>query len=97
MRTLSRIDVVAQAYSEPDRARLLRLSFAQEAHMARLLFSCVLVTVVGVGSAWAHHTVPGRVHPTVTITQPVLADGKPLAAGTYELWVSEDRPDVGAG
>jgi hypothetical protein len=65
--------------------------------MARLLFSCVLATVVGAGSAWAHHTVPGRVHPTVTIAQPVLADGKPLAAGTYELWISEDRPEVGAG
>ena len=64
--------------------------------MGRLLLSCIVATL-GAGSAWAHHTMPGRSHPSVTITQEVLADGKPLAAGTYELWITDERPDVGAG
>ena len=65
--------------------------------MTRLLLSLILTLAVGVTSAVAHHTMPGRAHPTVTVPQEVLADGKPLAAGTYELWVTDERPDVGAG
>lgn len=34
---------------------------------------------------------------TVTITETVKADGKPLAPGTYEIWILDDRPDVGTG
>jgi hypothetical protein len=33
----------------------------------------------------------------MTITEPVRADGKPLAPGTYEVWILDDRPDVNAG
>jgi hypothetical protein len=65
--------------------------------MSRLLLSCAVAGLFGVTSAWAHHTMPGRTHPTVTITQSVMADGKPLAAGTYEIWITNERPDVGAG
>jgi hypothetical protein len=65
--------------------------------MSRLLLSCGVVAMFGVGSAWAHHTAPGRTHPTVTIAKSVMIDGKPLAAGTYQVWVTTERPDVGAG
>lgn len=65
--------------------------------MSRLLLSCCVAAVLGVSSAWAHHTMPGRTHPTVTLNQSVMVDGKPLAAGTYEIWVTNERPDVGAG
>ncbi len=61
----------------------------------RLLFSCLIAGSLGVGNAWAHHTEPGKAHPvttTVRITQPVLAGGQPLAPGTYELVVTDERP-----
>jgi hypothetical protein len=56
-----------------------------------------MAAVFGISSAWAHHTTPGRVHPKVTITQPVMADGMPLAPGTYEIWITDERPAAGAG
>jgi hypothetical protein len=65
--------------------------------MSRVLLSCLVAGVFGVSSAWAHHTVPGRVHPKVTITESVMASGQPLAPGTYEIWITEERPDTGAG
>ena len=65
--------------------------------MSRLLLSCGVVAMFGVGTAWAHHTVPGRTHPTVTLSKSVMIDGKPLPAGTYQLWITSERPDVGAG
>lgn len=65
--------------------------------MSRLLLSCLVAGVFSATTVFAHHTTPGRVHPTVQITQQVLADGKPLAPGTYEIWITDERPDVGAG
>jgi hypothetical protein len=65
--------------------------------MTRLLLSCAVVGAFGVSTALAHHTVPGRTHPTVQITQEVKADGKPLAPGTYEIWITDERPNVNAG
>ena len=64
--------------------------------MSRLLLSCVIAAAFN-ASVFAHHTMPGRTHPTVQITQQVMVDGKPLPAGTYEIWVTNERPDVGAG
>jgi hypothetical protein len=66
----------------------------------RVLFSCLVASSFGVGNAWAHHTVPGRMHPvmtTVNITQPVLAGGQPLAPGRYELIVTDESPAREAG
>jgi hypothetical protein len=66
----------------------------------RLLFSCMLMASLGIPDVWAHHQVAGRVHPAVTtvrITQPVLAGGQPLAAGTYELVVTDERPPAPSG
>jgi hypothetical protein len=36
-------------------------------------------------------------HPTVTISQQVMVDGKPLAPGTYDIYVTDERPSTGAG
>ena len=65
--------------------------------MSRLLFSWMVVAMLGVSTAWAHHTAAGRVHPTVTITRTVMADGKPLPPGKYDIWITEERPTTGAG
>jgi hypothetical protein len=65
--------------------------------MSRLLLSCCVAATFGVSSAWAHHTTPGRTHPSVTINQQVMVDGTPLPAGTYQIWVTNERPEVGAG
>jgi hypothetical protein len=69
----------------------------KEAEMSRLLLSCLVAGALGGISVWAHHTVPGRSHPSVTLTQQVMADGKPLPPGTYEIWISDERPNTGAG
>jgi len=66
----------------------------------RVLFSCLVAGSVSIGSAWAHHTDPGRMHPVVTtvrITQPVLAGGQPLAPGSYELVVTDEHPATPTG
>jgi len=65
--------------------------------MTRVLLSCLAVVFYGAAVLSAHHTVPGRSHPTVTITQSVMADGKPLAPGKYEIWITDERPTTGAG
>src|SRR5687768_15946921 len=65
--------------------------------MSRILLSCVVAGLVGTSTAWAHHPAPGRMHPTVTISQQVMIDGKPLAPGTYEIYVTDERPNTGAG
>jgi hypothetical protein len=63
--------------------------------MSRILLGTVaaiaLATPVG-----AHHQTAGKSHAiaTVTITEPVKADGKPLAPGTYEVWILDDRPNL---
>lgn len=64
--------------------------------MKQLLLGCAVAAVCG-GSVWAHHTTPGRTHPTVTIPQGVMAEGKPLPAGKYEIYITDERPDVGTG
>jgi hypothetical protein len=66
----------------------------------RLLFSSLLVASLGVANLGAHHQVAGRAHPavaTVRLAQPVMASGKPLAAGTYELVVTDERPSSPSG
>lgn len=66
--------------------------------MSRLLLSSALAVAL-VAPVAAHHETAGKSHAvaTVTITEPVKADGKPLAPGTYEVWILDDRPNLGAG
>jgi hypothetical protein len=65
--------------------------------MTRVLLSCFAALFFTASVASAHHTVPGRTHPTVTITQPVFVDGKPLAPGKYDIYITDERPVTGAG
>ena len=66
--------------------------------MSRLLLS-MFAAAAFAAPAVAHHTTPGKSHAvaTVRITEPVKADGKPLAPGTYEVWILDEQPDVNAG
>ncbi len=66
--------------------------------MTRLLLSTLAALALTAPVA-AHHETPGKSHAvaTVTISEPVKADGKLLAPGTYEVWILDDRPDLGAG
>ena len=61
--------------------------------MHRLLLSSVAVLALAAPLA-AHHETAGKSHAvaTVTIPEPVKADGQPLAPGKYEVWILNDRP-----
>ena len=61
--------------------------------MHRLLLSSVAVLALAAPLA-AHHETAGKSHAvaTVTITEPVKANGQPLAPGKYEVWILNDRP-----
>lgn len=63
----------------------------------RLLLSCFVAGALGTGSASAHHT--GKTHAIakVRIPQSVLADGKSIAPGTYEMWITDERPATNSG
>lgn len=66
--------------------------------MSRLLLSMFAAAALAAPVA-AHHQTPGKSHAvaTVTIAEPVKAGGKPLAPGTYEVWILDQRPDLNAG
>lgn len=63
--------------------------------MNRLLLSLVAAVAMASPIA-AHHETPGKSHAvaTVTITEPVKADGQALAPGTYELWILDEQPEL---
>ena len=63
--------------------------------MSRLLLSAAAAVALATPVA-AHHQTPEKSHAvaTVTIAEPVKADGKPLAPGTYEVWILDDRPNL---
>lgn len=63
--------------------------------MSRLLLSLAAAAAMA-APAVAHHETPGKSHAvaTVTITEQVRAGGKPLAPGTYEIWISDERPQI---
>ena len=65
--------------------------------MSRVFLSCAVASLFCVSTVSAHHTVAGRTHPTVSISQQVMVDGQPLAPGTYQIWVSDQIPTTGAG
>lgn len=63
--------------------------------MSRLLLSLTAAVALAAPVA-AHHETPGKSHAvaTVTIPEQVQASGKPLAPGTYEIWILDERPQV---
>jgi hypothetical protein len=62
----------------------------------QFILSCVAFGVMILGTASAQDTTTGtaQLTATVRISEPVLADGKPLAPGTYQLVVTNERPAV---
>ena len=58
--------------------------------MTKVTLGFVLAGVLATGSAFAHHA--AATLGTVTITQPVMAEGKMLQPGTYELRDTGEHP-----
>lgn len=57
------------------------------------MFSSGVIAVSALAtSATLHTTGAERELATVRITQPVMADGKPLPEGTYQLVLTDERP-----
>ena len=64
--------------------------------MKLLLLSCIAILTFGVNTTLAQHTVLAKAH-VVVLDEPVMAEGKLLPAGTYELRILEERPVTTAG
>jgi len=64
--------------------------------MKRLVFVGALAGALAATTAFAQ-TGNNMSLGTVTIAKKVLADGKPLAAGTYQVRLTNDEPKPGAG
>src|SRR5262245_30793525 len=63
--------------------------------MKRLVFVGALVGVLAAGSAFAQSANSSL--GSVTIGKKVMADGKPLAPGTYQVRLTSDAPKPGVG
>ena len=64
--------------------------------MKHLIFASAIVGIVGVIGANAAAQTPTSLG-SVTISQKVMADGKPLPTGTYQLRLSSEMPKPGVG
>ena len=64
----------------------------------QLLFSCFVAAAVAT-QAYAHHTSAAVSHTMATVRIPggLMAEGKPLPAGTYDVIVTDERPAVEGG
>ena len=64
--------------------------------MTRKLLSCAVAAMLATTAVAAQPDRPGTSHAvaTVTIAQPVMADGQPLAPGKYEVRILDDSPAV---
>jgi hypothetical protein len=64
--------------------------------MMRLVLVGTVAAVLSAGAAFAQSGA-GTMLGTVHLTHKVLADGKPLAAGTYQVRLTTDEPKPGVG
>jgi len=64
--------------------------------MMRLVLVGTVAAVLSAGAAFAQSGA-GTMLGTVHLTHTVLADGKPLAAGTYQVRLTTDEPKPGVG
>ena len=65
--------------------------------MKQLCLVGALVTALGAGSAAAQTSPTATTIGTVTLSKKLMADGKPLAAGTYQVRLSTDQVKPGTG
>lgn len=66
--------------------------------MKRLVLVGTLVAAFGTAAAFAQTTpATGAALGTVRLAKGVLADGKPLPAGTYQVRLTSDEPKPGVG
>lgn len=63
--------------------------------MKRLVLVAALASMVAAGSAYAQGADASL--GTVTLGKKVMADGKPLPAGTYQVRLTSDTPKPGVG
>ena len=63
--------------------------------MKRLVLVAALASLVAAGSAYAQGANASL--GTVTLGKKVMADGKPLAPGTYQVRLTSDTPKPGVG
>ena len=64
--------------------------------MMRLVLVGTVAAVLSAGAAYAQAG-SGTMLGTVHLTHKVLADGKPLAAGTYQVRLTNEEPKPGVG
>jgi hypothetical protein len=66
--------------------------------MKRMVLVATLLAAVTAGPAYAQGSASGNTSlGTVTLAKKVMADGKPLAAGTYQVRLTQDAPKPGVG
>ena len=65
--------------------------------MKRLVLVGALVAIVGAFAGTASAQMANSNLGTVTLGKKVMADGKPLAAGTYQVRLTSDTPKPGVG
>lgn len=66
--------------------------------MKRMVLVGALVGAFAVSTAFAQSAKSGNTSlGTVTIAKKLMADGKPLAAGTYQVRLTTDEPKLAAG
>jgi len=62
-----------------------------------LLTAALALTLTMPNAAWAQSRPANNALGTVTLKQAVKADGQPLAAGTYQVRLTEETPKPGVG
>ena len=67
--------------------------------MIRQVLFCCFVAAAVATPAYAHHTNAAMSHTMATVRIPdgLMAEGKPLPAGIYELIITDERPAAEAG
>jgi hypothetical protein len=65
--------------------------------MRHVILTGVVAAVVSITTAIAAAQTAGTSLGSVTLSKAVLADGKPLAAGTYQVRLTGDSPKPGVG
>jgi hypothetical protein len=65
--------------------------------MKRLVLVGTLVAALSGGAAFAQTSAAGKSLASVHLAKNVMADGKPLAAGTYQVRLTSDEPKPGVG